>query len=191
MPERRVLIVGDGSARNGVLKAAAGAPNIRFRSGLDKSELVDVMQSARALIFPAEEDFGITMVEALACGTPVIAYGRGGACDIVEDGYTGVLFKAQTAESIMVAVERFEGLEPSFTRARCAERARRFSVAHFRRQLQDAVDKALRNFTSLSGQYFEGEEVAEAGAMTRSGQDDRKSVAARATTDEQVPVGVN
>jgi len=150
MPGRRLLIVGDGPERQAVQKAAAGVPNIRFQRKLEKSELVRAMQSARAFIFSAEEDFGITMVEALACGTPVIAFGRGGACDIVEDGQTGVLFEPQTSEAIMVAVQRFEELAPSIAPRRCTESALRFGEATFRMEIKDAVNSAIEKFGPFS-----------------------------------------
>ncbi len=143
MPERDLLIVGDGSERKAVMQAASGAPNIRFLPALEKAEFIRVMQTARAFVFPAEEDFGITMVESLACGTPVIAFGSGGARDIIDDGSTGVLFDRQTPEAIIAAVRRFESLHPQIASAACTAAARRFSAVRFRTQIMAVVDQAL------------------------------------------------
>jgi glycosyltransferase involved in cell wall biosynthesis len=164
MPQRKLLIVGDGPEREAVRMAAANAPNIRFQTSLETSELIRAMQSARAFIFPAEEDFGITMVEALACGTPVIAFGRGGACDIVEDGGTGVLFEPQTSDAIMVAVQRFEVLESSIVAAHCRESVLRFDEVVFRRRIVSAVNEALLEFTRLPA--GEGYKVSVTGACS-------------------------
>ena len=100
------------------------------------------MQRARAFVFAAEEDFGIVLAEALACGTPVIAYGSGGARDIVAPG-TGVLFEAQTVESIAAAVDVFEAESERFTVAACRAAALRFAPDRFRDGLRAAVDAAL------------------------------------------------
>jgi glycosyltransferase involved in cell wall biosynthesis len=143
MPERRLVIVGDGPDREVVREAAHGAPNVEFRPPLEKAELIRMMQSARAFVFPAEEDFGITMVEALACGTPVIAFDRGGARDIVEDGRTGVLFGEQTREAIEAAVERFERLTPSIDPDECVESVRRFGQENFRLRIVAATGEAV------------------------------------------------
>ncbi len=144
MPERRLLIVGDGPDRAVVESAAAGAANIRFRPTLEPAEFIAALQTARAFVFPAEEDFGITMVEALACGTPVIAFGRGGARDIVEDGRNGVLFPDQTPEAIMAAVERFEGLRPPLASADCVDSAERFGTPVFRARIEELVASVMR-----------------------------------------------
>ena len=112
-PNRRLVVVGDGPCGAVVRAAARAAPNIRFAGTVARTELLSLMQRARALVFAAEEDFGITMVEAQACGTPVIAFGRGGAAEIVVSGTaaqpTGVLFDRQDPEAIRAAVDRFRG----------------------------------------------------------------------------------
>jgi glycosyltransferase involved in cell wall biosynthesis len=140
MPERELIVVGDGPEMGRVRAAAAGAPNISLRGRVPQAELVALLQSARAFVFAAEEDFGIGMVEAQACGTPLIAYGRGGAADIVQDGTTGVLFPAQTAESLRDAVARFEAL--AVDPAACRRNAERFSRAAFRANLAREIDAA-------------------------------------------------
>lgn len=144
MPGRRLLIVGDGPNMPEVRRAAAGAPNIEILGRVETPELVRLTQAARAAVFAAEEDFGIATVEAQACGTPVIAFGKGGACDIVRPGETGLLFPEQTAESLAAAVEAFEAAPPGrFDPEACRRNAERFSRARFRDAMKDLVDRRL------------------------------------------------
>lgn len=143
MPGRRLVVVGDGPSADLVRREAAGAANIELRGRVGQAELVALMQGARAAIFAAEEDFGISTVEAQACGTPVIAYGKGGACDIIRPGTTGLLFREQTAASIQEAVERFEALETPIAAADCRANAERFSREMFRRRMTDLVARYI------------------------------------------------
>jgi glycosyltransferase involved in cell wall biosynthesis len=130
MPDRRLVIAGDGPEMAQVRAAAGNAPNIAFKGRVGQAELVALLQSARAFVYAAEEDFGIGMVEAQACGTPLIAYGRGGAADIVQPDITGVLFPRQTAEALRAAIARFETL--AIAPEACRANAERFSRAVFR-----------------------------------------------------------
>jgi glycosyltransferase involved in cell wall biosynthesis len=138
MPEQRLVIAGDGPSAPLVRAAAAGAPNIEIRGRVPHAELVALLQGARAFVFPAEEDFGIGMVEALAAGTPVLAFARGGAQDIVTKE-TGMFFAAQEAGAITDAVRAFDARAGLFTPMACRARAERFSVAAFRAGLMEAV----------------------------------------------------
>ena len=140
LPDKKLVIVGDGPELARVRAAAGGAANIEFKGRVGQRELVALLQAARAFVFAAEEDFGIGMVEAQACGTPLIAYGRGGAADIVREGETGVLFPAQTAASLRDAVACFEAM--SIRPEACAANAARFSRAAFRDRLRDLVAEA-------------------------------------------------
>lgn len=144
-PARRLVVVGDGPERERVRQAAKGAANITFKGVVPQPELVDLMQRARAFVFAAEEDFGITLVEAQACGTPLITYGRGGALDIVatEDVPTGVLFEQQTTEAVREAVDRFERAEANITSHGCRANALRFSQARFRAEITGFVDRVF------------------------------------------------
>jgi glycosyltransferase involved in cell wall biosynthesis len=125
-------IAGEGRDR-GRLQAAAG-PTIRFLGRVDEAEKVRLMARCQALIFPGLEDFGITPVEAMAAGRPVIAYAGGGALDSVVEGVTGLFFAEQSAEALAEAVQRFEGTawDPQTIRAQ----AERFDQRRFRRDLQ-------------------------------------------------------
>ncbi|WP_333669288.1 glycosyltransferase [Elioraea tepidiphila] len=149
MPGRKLVIVGDGPQMPAVRAAAGDAPNITFRGHVAKAELVALMQNARACLHIAEEDFGIAMVEAQACGTPMLAFGRGGSRDIVRtpedsDTPTGLLFDEQSPEALIDTVERFEAMR-AFSPAACRANAERFSAAAFRQGLRDAVARHLRH----------------------------------------------
>lgn len=147
MPDRRLVVIGDGPdlAR---LRAAAG-PNVTVLGYQSDAVLVDHMQRARALVFAAEEDFGITPVEAQACGTPVIAYGRGGSLETVRgEGppaqRTGLFFAEQSAEAIVAAVRAFEALPQPPTPEACRRHAEAFAPEHFRRAFRAQVEQAWR-----------------------------------------------
>jgi glycosyltransferase involved in cell wall biosynthesis len=140
LPDRKLIIAGDGPEMARVREAAAGAPNIEIRGRVPHAELVALLQSARAFVYAAEEDFGIGMVEAQACGTPLISFARGGAADIVRDGETGVLFGAQDAAGIAAAVRRFETL--AISPEACRANAERFSRDAFRTRMRDAIGRA-------------------------------------------------
>lgn len=147
MPNRKLIIVGDGPNEAQARAAAGDAPNITFKGHLPRTELIALTQGARAAVFAAEEDFGIATVEAQACGTPVIAYGRGGARDIVvappDARPTGIFFQEQSTASLISAVERFEAMAPAITPEDCRANAERFSNVHFRRRFRQVVNDAL------------------------------------------------
>ena len=121
------------------LKSLAG-PTIRFTGRISDHELVGRAQSAKAFLFPNEEDFGMSAVEALAAGTPVIAYKKGGALDIVQDGESGVFFDKQTVESMGAAIKRFETM--SFLPATLHRKAKRFDAGLFRTKMMKVVEDA-------------------------------------------------
>ena len=138
MPQQRLVAIGDGPLRKGLTVPA----NVTLRDPVPRAELAQELGRARALVFAAEEDFGITPVEALAAGTPVIALAKGGVLDTVEDGVTGILFDDPTPAGIARAVERFEAQEGGFRRALLIERARRFAPGRFRAAYRRLVEAA-------------------------------------------------
>lgn len=140
MPHRRLIIVGDGPEMP-KLKALAG-PNVELLGHQPFSVMSGLLADARAFVFAAEEDFGIAPVEAQACGTPVIAYGRGGVLDSVVPAKTGMFFYDQSPEAVIKAVGEFERI-CTFEPRRIRDHAERFSTAHFRRGFSRIVSAAL------------------------------------------------
>lgn len=145
MPDKQLYVIGTGPDMDKVL--AAAGPNVIVLGHQPFDVLRAHLQHAKAFIFAAEEDFGITPVEAQACGTPVIAYGRGGSLETVrgigmDDAPTGVFFDEQTPEAIAEAVQAFEQVAHTISPRRCREHAQRFSAAAFRRSMTDIVRDA-------------------------------------------------
>ena len=145
MPGRKLVVVGDGTELAKV-KAAAG-PNVDVLGYQSDAVLRDLMQRARAFVFAAEEDFGITPVEAMACGTPVIAFGRGGATETVRDGRTGLFFGEQTVPSIVDAVGRFERAE--WDPAAIRRHAEFYRPERFRAEFRALLDRHWAAFEEL------------------------------------------
>lgn len=140
----RLKVFGDGSEHD-KLVAMAG-PTIEFFSGSgsqkDQDHITQSFNEARGFIFPAKEDFGITMVEALAGGTPVITYDQGGSLDIVKDGETGVLFDEQTADAVAGAIRRSQTIK--FNPALLHNRAKRFDRTMFITKIKNYVISRAR-----------------------------------------------
>ena len=124
---RQLVIVGDGPER-GRLEDVCG-PTVRFTGHLPRAELIDLFARCHAYLLPGEEDFGISPVEAMAAGKPVIAFGRGGATETVVDGVTGVLFKSQSTRGVAEAIERLDSL--SLEAQAIRQHARRFDRTEF------------------------------------------------------------
>ncbi|MFM5885582.1 MAG: glycosyltransferase [Novosphingobium sp.] len=135
---RKLLMVGTGSML-GKLRARA-APNIEFVERMDFAALRKAYARARALVMTAEEDFGITPVEAMASGRPVVAYGRGGVLDSVIPESTGLFFAADEAEALVEAVEQMERFLPHFDPRDAISQANRFAPDVFDRKMRAFVD---------------------------------------------------
>ena len=129
------MIVGEGRDA-GRLRGMAG-PTVRFVGYAEGDALAAHYASARALLFPGEEDFGLVPLEAMACGTPVIAYRAGGALESVREGVTGIFFDRPTAESLGTALAAFDpgAFDPAAGRARAAS----FSRERFEREIRRRV----------------------------------------------------
>lgn len=143
MPEKKLVIIGDGSEFEKISRIAG--ENILILGFQDDSVIKDYMQKAKAFIFAAEEDFGITPVEAQACGTPVIAFGKGGALETVKDlsqeKPTGIFFSEQTEESIINAVNEFEKNQSYFKQINCRENALKFQEEVFLKSFLKYVEE--------------------------------------------------
>jgi glycosyltransferase involved in cell wall biosynthesis len=144
LPDKKLIIIGDGPDYAKV-KAQAGE-NVSFLGYQDEATVINHMQRARALIFAAYEDFGLVPVEAQSCGTPVIAYGKGGAletvCDLSQPNPTGVFFATQTPAAIRQAIALFEQKSLQITPANCIANAQRFSFQTFQTQLEAFIHSA-------------------------------------------------
>lgn len=144
MPDRRLVVIGDGPECRKI--KAKATPNVDILGYQPENELREYLESAQAFVFAAEEDFGILPVEAQACGTPVIAYGRGGCTETVIDGVTGLFFDEQTAASIVGAVQRFEATKAGFDPVVIRRHAEQFSISRFREQFAALVERAWNEF---------------------------------------------
>jgi glycosyltransferase involved in cell wall biosynthesis len=149
LPGRRLVVVGDGSELRHV-KAAAGT-NVEILGHQPSAVLRDLMQRAKAFVFAAEEDFGIAPVEALACGTPVIAYGRGGALETVRDTgprACGLFFHSQTPGAIAAAIQEFERRQQELAPQACRDNALRFATDIFKERYWQFVQTRWDEFRS-------------------------------------------
>ena len=151
MPDRKLVVIGTGPQFKRC-KALAGS-NVKILGYQPYPVLLQHMQRARAFIFAAEEDFGITPVEAQACGTPVLAFGRGGAAETVVDYATGLLFYEQSAAEIRNVVQRFELIEDSFDHKAIRAHALKFSTKRFSDEFKNYVHarwiEHKKNITTL------------------------------------------
>ena len=109
MPDKKLVVIGDGPEMKKI-KSKAGK-NVEILGYQAFASLKSYMQKAKAFIFAAEEDFGIIAVEAMACGTPVIALNKGGASETVSDNNTGILFDHQSPQSVKEAVLKFDSIQ--------------------------------------------------------------------------------
>jgi glycosyltransferase involved in cell wall biosynthesis len=144
---RRLIVIGDGPERPRIARLAG--PTVTLAGRLDDVSLRDHLRRARALLFPANEDFGIVPLEAMACGTPVLAYGEGGATETVlpADESTpgaGLFFEQQSPESLCRTIERFESHAAWFDPDLARRQAERFSADRFERELLGYLDEVSR-----------------------------------------------
>ncbi len=141
---KRPLKIMGGGTDESRLRELAG-PTVEFTGRVTDAVRKKLFAEAKAVLNPQEEDFGITTVEALASGTPVIAYDKGGAAEILADGKYGVLFTPQTPAALAAAVRRFERRE--FSPRVLRSRSKEFSETVFRRELRRRVTDAYKRFT--------------------------------------------
>lgn len=138
--KKPLKIIGSGSMEKELKKQAKS--NIEFTGRVSDEKLITYYSEAKALIFPTEEDFGIVPVEAMASGTPVIAYNKGGAKETVIPKITGILFEKQKKESLMGAIEEFE--KNNFDPQKIREFAKNFDKEIFKSKIKNFINDKLR-----------------------------------------------
>lgn len=147
MPDKRLVVIGDGPDFEKIKSAAAA--NVTLMGYQPFSVLKEKLQLAKAFVFAAEEDFGIAPVEAQACGTPVIAFGKGGVLETVcgegPGQRTGIFFKSQTVDSLIDAVLAFES-GPEISPQACRSNAERFATSVFRERFSEVMHRAQIEF---------------------------------------------
>lgn len=148
MPDKKLLVIGDGSEMNKIKSKAS--KNIEILGYQPNSVMQEHMKNAKAFVFAAEEDFGITPVEAQACGTPVIAYGKGGALETVrplgQNSATGLFFGKQDVTSIVEAVNKFEISISELQPADCRSNALKFSAQRFKDEMGRYIENKWLEF---------------------------------------------
>jgi len=132
MPEKKLIVIGDGEDYSNI-NAIAGE-NITLIGYQDKKRLIDYMQRAKAFIYAAVEDFGIVPVEALACGTPVVALDEGATAETITNKINGVHFKKQNTEDIIDAIQEFESLELNLKEI--SKNAQKYSTQRFKKEIE-------------------------------------------------------
>ena len=158
MPQRRLVVIGDGPELERLRARAPG--NVTVLGRQSNEVLRDHLRRARAFVFAALEDFGIAPVEAQACGTPVLAFGSGGATETVVDGRTGLWFREQTVDSIVDVVERFERSTIAANAAGIRANAQRFGTDRFKEQLRSFVERELAERAAALSEDELGRSVA-------------------------------
>ena len=145
---KKLLVLGDGSEKQRLETLAA--PNVTFLGYCDKETIASMTAGAKAFVFASREDFGIAPVEAQACGTPVIAYGKGGALETVRGLHdpqpTGVFFDRQTSEALTEAVHVFEQNQSRFDAHAIRDHAQRFSQQRFKNEFSAFVEECWERF---------------------------------------------
>lgn len=142
MPTKKLVVIGDGPDMSKV--KAVATSNVELMGYQSFEVLRSKMQKAKAFVFAAEEDFGIAPVEAQACGTPVIAFGKGGSLETVIDGKTGVLYYEQTEQAIIDAVDKFERIQGNLKFELIRANAEAFSTSRFKEEFESYVNSKLR-----------------------------------------------
>lgn len=142
--DKKLLVIGDGPDM-GKIKSKA-SKNIELLGFADDKTMADLMGQAKAFVFAAEEDFGITPVEAQACGTPVICFGRGGALETVKEGISGLYFMEQNIRELLATVDKFEQSYDKFEPIKIRENSLKFSRARFESEIKSYVEKKYEEF---------------------------------------------
>jgi glycosyltransferase involved in cell wall biosynthesis len=141
-PDKKLKVAGTGPDFEKIKKNAGD--NVEFLGFVSDTAMQSLISEARAFVFAADEDFGIIPVEAQACGTPVIALGKGGTKETVVDGVTGIHFKDQTIESLMAAIRKFENTKFDYIEIR--KNAEKFSKERFMQEVSEFINEKVDSF---------------------------------------------
>ena len=152
LPDKNLIVIGSGPEKEKLI--SKGSSNIKIIGHQDTEKLKLYMQKAKAFVFAAEEDFGIIVVEAMACGTPVIAWNYGGTGESVIDGETGILFSEQTKDSIIAAVKKFEDISGNFNPELIRKYSKNFSRRNFENNIKNFVDQKVKLFFNTKKQLI-------------------------------------
>ena len=147
---RPLLVIGSGSELKH-LKQISGR-NTKFLGQVSDDQLIDYYRKAKAVIFPQEEDYGLVPLESQACGTPVLAYEKGGALETVLSNKTGLFFAQQTPDSLVDCIEKFEKLNVDYSD--CVTQAKKFSMDKFKKQFMSRIDQLLAASPTLPHKSF-------------------------------------
>lgn len=139
---KKLVVIGSGGEEEQKLRAMAGL-TIEFKGRVSDEEMEHYYSRAKGFLFPGIEDYGLTPIEAMSAGVPVLAYGKGGALETVADGKTGLYFHDQSAKGLAECIERFEREGVSYTRQQIHEYSLGFSEEVFRQKMGDFISKTL------------------------------------------------
>jgi len=142
MPEKKLIIIGDGSQKETLKTIAGGASNIHFLGRKSDEEVVHYMHNCKTFIFPGREDFGITPVEAMSAGKPVVFFAKGGVTETVIDKKTGIGFKEQTSKSLQEAVKICE--QHQWNQQEIRKQAENFSEDFFLENIKKIIEEEMK-----------------------------------------------
>lgn len=148
MTDKKLVILGDGSDSQKVKQIIKHSPNITYMGYQNREILMKTIAMAKAFIFAAEEDFGILPVEAQSVGTPVLAYGVGGAKETIIPHKTGLFFMEQNEDAIIHVVKQFEHCEDKFDSKKIIKHSQQFSQERFQEEMSHFVHKSYQEFQS-------------------------------------------
>ncbi len=142
--KKKLVVIGEGSEMPHLKKISGDT--ISLLGWQSEKSMYEYLQKAKAFIFPADEDFGITPVEAMAAGKPVIALKKGGALETIIEGITGIFFDEATPDSLASAIESFERIEETIKPADCRNQSEKFSKDAFKNNLKEIIDREYKNY---------------------------------------------
>jgi glycosyltransferase involved in cell wall biosynthesis len=145
LPHLKLVVCGDGPQAKQI-KEVAGK-NVEIISHASEADFANYMSNSKAFLYAAEEDFGIILAEAQAAGVPVIAFGKGGAAEIIEHSETGILYPEQSSTSLIEAINQYEKNSVTCSASEISNKAGRFSQTRFIQEYQEYVQQCYLQYT--------------------------------------------